>query len=133
MIRPVCSRCGAELEAFGALVFSAPQRPDGTGPVEKFHLCTTSRGTPGGCWASLLDWIGHWTAHGFVAEGDSWTFDPFPDGPAVVAVKFPNGWTCDVWGDSGDEPIERVEGLTEQEARVWCYERADNLTAGRTP
>ena len=35
-IRPVCDRCGKELTAFGALLFSPP---DTESTVKKFHIC----------------------------------------------------------------------------------------------
>jgi len=36
MIKPICDRCGKELEEFGALLFSPPDEDD---KVIKYHLC----------------------------------------------------------------------------------------------
>ena len=34
-IKPVCDKCGKELDDFGALLFSPPNGND----VKKFHIC----------------------------------------------------------------------------------------------
>jgi hypothetical protein len=35
-IRPVCDKCGKELDEFGALIMSPPDRKGG---IRKFHIC----------------------------------------------------------------------------------------------
>jgi len=35
-IKPKCDKCGKELDAFGALLFSPPDRKNNT---KKFHIC----------------------------------------------------------------------------------------------
>lgn len=41
MIKPVCSRCGKELDDFGAILLSPP---DSKGMVKKIHLCRSCYG-----------------------------------------------------------------------------------------
>jgi hypothetical protein len=53
MIKPKCDRCGEELEAYGALVFSPPDEfRDGSAGkiVYKLHICAR-------CWLDLDAWI----------------------------------------------------------------------------
>jgi len=45
MIKPICDRCGKELEEFGALLFSPPDKYNG---VIKYHLCKE-------CFNALVD------------------------------------------------------------------------------
>lgn len=35
-IKPICDRCGEELDEFGALLFSPPDKKN---MVRKYHLC----------------------------------------------------------------------------------------------
>jgi hypothetical protein len=53
MIKPKCDKCGEELRAYGALVFSPPETFADDSPgrsVDKFHVCAL-------CWPKLQAWM----------------------------------------------------------------------------
>ena len=52
MIEPACHKCLKELEDYGAIVLSPPERD---GRCDKYHICKK-------CWEKLLDFMGEMEA-----------------------------------------------------------------------